>query len=116
MFAKMLVLLCFIMCNVSIGNQANLWKADTMTNFKIVFFGKQGQTIEQRVVACESHWEACRWGWKHMPSKAHDFHAEEASFEEQLKTSEAEENETILKAFHILRKRAGLTRALPRKQ
>jgi len=100
---------------MGIGNQATLWKAETMINYKIVFFGKHGQTIEQRTVACESHWEACKWGWKHMPSRAHDFHAEEASFEDQVKTFEQEEDEIILKAFHVLRKRAGLTRPLPRR-
>ncbi|TPL07591.1 hypothetical protein FJ938_11160 [Mesorhizobium sp. B2-4-14] len=86
-----------------------------MTNYKIVFFGNQGQTIGQRIVACENHWEACRWAWKNMPSRARDFHAEEASFEERTKTSEAEEDEIILRAFHVLRKRAGLVRPLPRR-
>lgn len=56
-----------------------------MTSFKIVFFGKQGQIIGQRITACNDHWEACQWGWKHMPSKGDDFHVEEMIFGNERK-------------------------------
>ncbi|MER9373664.1 hypothetical protein [Mesorhizobium sp. M0491] len=99
---------------MGIGNQAIHWKAEIMTNFKIVFFGKQGQVIGQRVVPCESHWDACAWGWGNMPSKAEDFHVEEAQFEEKLSASEEEDDGVILRAFYILRKRAKLAKAFHR--
>ncbi|RUW62423.1 hypothetical protein [Mesorhizobium sp. M7A.F.Ca.US.008.03.1.1] len=86
-----------------------------MTNFKIVFFGNHGQIVSQGTVPCESHWDACQWGWKNMPSTARDFHAEEASPEEILQETDREDDKVILRAFHILRKRAGLTKPLPQR-
>lgn len=49
-----------------------------------------------------------------MPSKAEDFHVEEAQFEEKLTASEKEDDEVILNAFYILRKRAKLAKAFQR--
>ncbi|WP_202293240.1 hypothetical protein [Mesorhizobium sp. 131-2-1] len=83
-----------------------------MTHFKIVFFGSRGRVVAERTIPCESYWDACQWGWKNMPSKAEDFHTEEASYEEKVEESERENDLIILRAFHILRKRAGLTKGL----
>ena len=83
-----------------------------MTHFKIVFFGSRGRVVAERTIPCESHWDACQWGWRNLPAKAEDFHAEQASHEEKVEQSEREDALTILRAFHILRKRAGLTKGL----
>lgn len=101
------------MCETSdVGNNAKMMGADNMTHFRIVFYGSKGRVVTERLVPCESHWDACEWGWKNMPARAEDFHTEEASYEEKLEESERENDLIILRAFHILRKRAGLMKAL----
>lgn len=82
-----------------------------MAQFKITFFGKQGNAFLHRTIPCETHWDACAWGWANMPPKAEDFHVEEAQFEEKLSASEKEEDGIIRNAFYILRKRAKLAKA-----
>jgi hypothetical protein len=96
---------------MGIGNQAtSVWEADTMTSYKILFYGKKGQIIGQRVVACEGHWEACQWGWQHMPSKGDDFHVEELIFMDEREDRNRKDDEIVQEAFHVLRKRAGMVK------
>lgn len=93
---------------MGIGNNARFGKADTMTNYRIIFFGKHGRIIGQRTVPCEGHWEACEWAWSHKPSRVDDFHVEEADFEREPEAQTRQDDATIQMAFHILRKRAGM--------
>ncbi|TPJ34434.1 hypothetical protein [Mesorhizobium sp. B2-8-3] len=79
-----------------------------MDNYKIVFFGRRGRAVGQRIVPREGHWEACEWAWKHKPSGTVDFHVEEATFESESVEQTRKDDEIIQMAFHILRKRAGM--------
>ncbi|RUX30376.1 hypothetical protein EOA23_12125 [Mesorhizobium sp. M2A.F.Ca.ET.042.01.1.1] len=79
-----------------------------MVNYKVMFFGRQGRLVSKRMIACEGHWEACEWAWKHKPAQAGDFHIEEADHEHDPEAQRRKDDETISAAFHILRKRAGM--------
>lgn len=95
--------------------------------FKVTYLDKNGEVIGHRSATCWSHWDACNFGWAHMPPKGEDFQVEELTFGAQpdgdprperktrhkgnLPTTE-DEDAIVAKAFEILRSRAGLPHAI----
>lgn len=80
-----------------------------MISYKITYFGKNGRTLNTRIVTCEGHWEACEFGWHHMPARAEDFRVQEETFGADRKP-EAISDDEILKALEALKTRVEAAR------